>query len=235
MQFDTPLLKGQFIKRYKRFFVDVKLEKSGEIITAHCPNTGSMKGLLNEGCDAYVLHNDDPKRKLKYTLELLQHPTSGALVGVNTQRPNHIVKTAIESGTIAELSGYSELKMEQKYGVNSRIDILLTGSDKPDCYVEVKNTTLTENGVAQFPDAVTTRGQKHIDELTGMVKQGHRAVMFYLVNRSDCQYFEPADSIDPVYGQKLREFLQNGGEALAYACQNTVESIQVIDKLNIYT
>ena len=233
MQFDTPLLKGQFIKRYKRFFVDVKLEKSGEIITAHCPNTGSMKGLLNEGCDAYVLKNDDPKRKLKYTLELIEYPTSGALVGVNTQRPNHIVAEGIESGTIAGLSNYSELKAEQKYGVNSRIDILLSGSDLPDCYVEVKNTTLAEGDVAQFPDSVTTRGQKHLDELGDMVRQGHRAVMVYLVNRSDCKTFSPADDIDPVYGEKLREFLQNGGEALAYACQNTPESIQVTDKLKI--
>lgn len=238
MQFNKPLLKGQFIKRYKRFFVDVTLTpdaadaNAGTTVVAHCPNTGSMKTLLNEGVDAYLSKAEDPKRKLQYTLEIMA-AKNGTNVGVHTGRPNTIVAEAIQNGEVPELSGYGTLKPEQKYGENSRIDILLSDATKPTCYVEVKNTTLAEGKVALFPDSVTTRGQKHLDELVEMVKQGHRAVMFYLINRNDCTTFAPADGIDPVYGEKLRAAVGNGLEILAYACQVTPQGITLSRKLDV--
>lgn len=237
MDFNTPLLKGQFVKRYKRFFVDVQLE-NGEVITAHSPNTGSMKGLLIEGVDAYVTPHNDPKRKLQYTLEILG-TEQGGLVGVNTMRPNHIVAEAIENGVIEELSGYETLKKEVKYGKEgkSRIDILLSNGENDLCYVEVKNTTLREeiDGVPTglFPDSVTTRGLKHLYELKDMVEEGHRAVMVFLLHRDDCAQFMAAKEIDPDYAAALREVIDAGVEALCYATEVTPEGIQVYKKITI--
>lgn len=231
MQFNTPLIKGKFVRRYKRFFVDAELE-NGETVVAHCANTGSMKGLKDEGNDAYLTPVDDPKRKLKYTLEMLGTPTS--LVGVNTSRPNALVEEAILAGNIESLNGYENLKREVKYGQNSRIDIFLSGHGTlPNAYVEVKNVTLAEGNAALFPDAVTTRGAKHLDELVEMVDQGHRAVMFYLIQRTDCTHFSPAAEIDPTYTQKLKKAEAKGVEILAYSCKMSDTEIVVDQKVEI--
>lgn len=237
MKFSTPLLQGQFIRRYKRFFVDVLLP-NGETIVCHSPNTGSMKGLLIEGVDAWVTPHNDPKRKLQYTLEILG-TEAGGTVGVNTMRPNKIVATGIENGHISELAGYEHLKHEVKYGAEekSRIDILLSDDAKEDCYVEVKNVTLREDvgdtATAQFPDSVSTRGQKHLRELADMAKEGKRAVMVFLVQRDDCSEFRPAAHIDPDYARLLTEVTAVGVEALCYACAVTADSITITHKLPI--
>ena len=233
MQFEKPLILGTLIKRYKRFFVDVKLD-DGSVVVAHCPNTGSMLGLLEEGYGAAVTSNNNPKRKLKYTLEMIALGNSGSnWVGVNTGRPNKIVAEAIEQGFVAELLGYENIRHEVKYGKNSRIDLLLEASNKPDCYVEVKNVTLREGNNAMFTDAVTARGLKHLEELLEMVKQGKRAVMLYLVQREDCKKFMPADHIDPIYCQKLRKVMAEGVEAVCYDCTLSLEEISIRRKLSI--
>lgn len=207
--FDAPVLKGKLIRRYKRFFVDVRLADGTEIV-AHNPNTGSMMGLLDEGNPVLVTHNPSPKRKLGYTLQAIGDD-NGGWVGVNTQLPNRVVQNAIESGDITELSGYGSLRREVKYGREgrSRIDIHLSNHPQSkDAFVEVKNVTLKENGGAQFPDAVTTRGQKHLEELMDIRHQGNRAVMFYVVARVDCDDFSPARQVDPEYAilfEKARE------------------------------
>jgi len=172
-----PLAKGKLIRRYKRFLVDVKLE-NGKTVTAHCPNSGSMKGLISEGNPVFLSHADGHGRKTAYTLEMIQLPSS--LVGVNTQRPNHLVTRAISHGRIPGLTGYGRLQTEIRYGKNSRIDILLTDEGKPPCFIEVKNCTLVEEGIACFPDAVTSRGLKHLKELQKEVQQGHRSVIHVL-------------------------------------------------------
>ncbi|MGL1934690.1 MAG: DNA/RNA nuclease SfsA [Fibrobacterales bacterium] len=211
------LIKGTLLKRYKRFFVDVALE-TGETVVAHCPNTGSMKTLLDGSIIAYLLPNNDPKRKLKYTLYLLEL-SHGAIVCVNTQLPNHLVKEAIEDGIIPELSGYRAIKTEVKYGEeNSRIDILLEYADTK-AYVEVKNVTYLHNedsGVAKFPDSVTSRGLKHLHELEREVKKGNRGVMFYLVNRTDAIAYGIAKEIDPAYADAAKVVQSVGVEVLPY-------------------
>jgi sugar fermentation stimulation protein A len=229
--FTPSLIEGKLIKRYKRFFVDA--ERNGEVLTAHCANTGSMSGLLDKGNPVWLTPVNDPKRKLKYSLQMID--VGSSLVGVNTSLPNHLVADAITDGTIKELQGYSNLKKEVKYGVEgkSRIDILLSDDDKPDCYVEVKNVTLKEGNAAAFPDAVTTRGAKHLDELLAEVKKGNRAVMVYLVQREDCDYFHPSDEKDPVYSAKLREVVKQGVEAYAYACKINPLGITVDKALEV--
>ena len=231
-QFPSKLVKGKLIKRYKRFFLDVKLEDE-EIGTAHCANTGSMKGLLEEGFDTYIFEHGDPKKKLKYSLEMIDTGTS--LVGVNTSLPNKIVAEAIEENIIPELSGYSTLKREVKYGREgkSRIDIFLQNDGKEDVYVEVKNTTLREGDAALFPDAVTTRGTKHLEELIDVVEQGKRAVMFYLVQRMDCKHFEVAENIDPVYAETLKKAINSGVEVLAYQCHLSPEEIRIDKRMEV--
>jgi sugar fermentation stimulation protein A len=181
MKFINPLLKGSLIQRYKRFLADIILE-NGEKITAHCANTGSMLGVNVPGSEVWVSPTLNPNRKLKYTWEMIR--VGNSLVGVNTTHPNQIVQDAIQRKKITELLGYHSLRREVKYGNNSRIDILLEASKRPDCFVEVKSVTLRRGVWAGFPDAVTTRGTKHLSELTNQVKAGNRAVMFYLVQRA---------------------------------------------------
>ena len=221
-----PLTKGTLIKRYKRFLADVELP-SGEVVTAHCANSGSMLGLKDEGNTVYLSANTNPKAKLDWRWELVD--VDGALVGINTSRPNHIVEEAILDGTITELQGYEGLRREVKYGKNSRIDLLLEGPST--CYVEVKNVTLVDGNTALFPDAVTARGAKHLVELGDMVKEGHRAVMVYLVQRGDCTSFQPARHIDPTYAEKLEAALSQGVEALVYDCEVTTDHVRVREKI----
>lgn len=232
MKFHAPLLKGKLVKRYKRFFADVELE-TGETVTAHCANSGSMLSVKPEGATVWISPAQNPDRKLKYTWEIVQ--IKGHKVGINTSLPNGLVSEAIETGVVPELDGYDSLRREVKYGKNSRIDILLEGEGKPACYVEVKNVTmrrdLSKGGPAEFPDAVTSRGTKHLAELSDMVKQGHRAVMFYLVQRGDAPLFTVAGDIDPEYAEGLKKARKSGVEVLCYKCQVTPKQIRVTEPL----
>jgi sugar fermentation stimulation protein A len=207
------LIPGKLLKRYKRFLADVGLE-NGTTITAHCPNSGSMQACSEPGRPVFVSFHDNPKRKLKYTWELIQMP--GSLVGVNTQVPNRLVYHSILNGMVKELRGYDTVKREVKVGQHSRLDLMLSGPGRRSCFVEVKNCTLVDDGVALFPDAVTTRGRKHLLELQTLVAEGCRCAMFYLIQRMDARVFKPADHIDPAYGQALRETVRKGVEVLAY-------------------
>ena len=231
MQFPSPLLRGTLIKRYKRFLADVTLA-DGEEITAHVANSGSMLGLNRAGMEVWVSQSDNPKRKLKYSWELVRD--GDGLVGVNTMHPNKLVGEAIYAGSISELTGYSGLRREVRYGKNSRIDILLTDGARPDCYVEIKSVTLKRSGKAdkrtenaEFPDAVTARGTKHLGELSDMVAAKSRAVMVYLVQREDCDVFSIASDIDPAYADALAKAIKQGVEVLCYACRLTPTEIEI--------
>ena len=207
-----PLISGILIKRYKRFLADVQLVETGKTVTAHCPNSGSMKGCAEPGSQVFLSESNNPKRKLKYTWELIQG--SGTMIGINTQVPNKLVKQAIENNLIEELSGYDKIKPEIKTSDHTRLDLLLEKINGEKCYVEIKNCTLVENNIAMFPDAVTTRGQKHLDELIHLVSLGHRGVIFYLIQRMDATSFRPADMIDKTYAEKLKRAARNGVEII---------------------
>lgn len=231
MEFQPALIRGTLIKRYKRFLADVLLE-SGETVVAHCPNPGSMRTCAEPGWTAWVSPSTNPKRKLKWTLELIESET--ARIMVNTSRPNAIVEAAIRAGEIEELSGYETIRPEVKYGENSRIDLLLSGPGRPDCYVEIKNVTLLHNaGLAAFPDSVSKRAAKHMHELAAMAAQGHRSMVFFLVSRSDVEAMQPADGIDPTYGQALRMALENGVEAVARKLNISEHTLTVSNRLPI--
>ena len=219
----SKLIKGTLIKRYKRFKADVKLS-NGHIVTAHCPNTGSMKSCSESGRTVYLSKHNRPERKLKYTWELIEMPTS--LVGVNTGIPNRLVKKSIENDLIKELSDFTKIRSEVKYGENSRIDILLENENEK-IFIEVKNCTLLEKGICYFPDAVTSRGLKHLQELQRVVHQGNRAVMFYLIQRMDANRFEPASHIDPAYSEELKKAYRNGVEILAYDVNINTKGIAI--------
>jgi len=229
MQHPSPLIGGTLIKRYKRFLADVTLD-NGQTVTATCPNTGSMMGLVEPGIRVWLSESNSPTRKYRHTWEMVELAKGNARVGINTGRPNRIVRDAIERGSVAELNGYGSIANEVKYGVNSRIDLLLKADDRPDCYVEVKNVTLSRSpGLAEFPDAVTARGAKHLDELANMVRAGARAVMFYLVQRDDCERFALAGNIDNTYLQAFARAREAGVEAVAYSCKLDLEQI-ALDK-----
>jgi sugar fermentation stimulation protein A len=206
-------ISGTLIRRYKRFLADVQLV-NGDTVTAHCPNTGSMRGCSQPGQTVYISIHNNPKRKLKYTWELIEMPTS--LVGVNTLVPNRLVFESIKSGQIPELAGYDTIETEVGIGNHSRIDLMLSGSPKGQCYVEIKNSTLVADGTARFPDAVTARGLKHIREMLKLKAAGHRIVMLYFIQRMDAVVFKPADHIDAAYGRELRKAVKKGLEILAY-------------------
>ncbi|MFS2011178.1 DNA/RNA nuclease SfsA [Azospirillum sp. CT11-132] len=237
MRFPTPLLQGRLIRRYKRFLADVLLD--GVEVTAHVPNSGSMIGLDLPGSAVWLSRSDNPNRKLAYTLELVEAaaPWGEGLVGVNTGHPNALVAAAIAAGTIPELAGYDRLRREVKYGRNSRIDVLLEDDPakpgaRPLTYVEVKNVHLRRpdgpyGDAAEFPDCVTARGAKHLEEMAAMVAQGCRAVMLYLVQRGDCSHFRTAADLDPAYHDGLRRALDSGVEALCWSCAITPESIEL--------
>lgn len=209
------LYPGTLLKRYKRFLADIELD-SGDIITAHCPNTGPMTGVCHVGGRVQVSYNPSPKRKLAYTWELSEvHDTAPTWVGVNTALPNRVVKSMLAARLIPALGDYSDIRSEVKYGRDrkSRIDFLLTGADQRPIYVEVKNTTWAKGSCALFPDTVTTRGQKHLQELTDLLPEA-RAVMLYFINRGDCPSFAPGDEADAEYGRRLRTAIAAGVEVL---------------------
>lgn len=222
MKLNGPLAEGVLIGRYKRFFADVKL-KDGRVVTAHCANSGSMMGVKEPGSKVWLSPNTNPKAKLDWRWELIE--VGGALVGINTMHPNRIVAEALEQDLIPELSGYAAARREVKYGAGSRIDLLL--EDPGRCYVEVKNVTLRRRHLAQFPDAVTVRGTKHLNELIQMVKEGHRAVMLYLAQRADCQAFSVAADIDPDYARTLEKAISAGVEVLGYQCALSPREIRL--------
>lgn len=224
------LVQGTLIRRYKRFMADVKLN-NGHVVTAHCPNSGSMKACSEPGRPVYLSRHPSPKRRLKYTWEIIDMGTSW--VGVNTMVPNRLVAAAIQAGQVHGLSGYPCLRREVAYGGDSRIDMLLEKGSKR-CFVEVKNCTLVMQNQAYFPDAVTSRGLKHLISLQREINMGHRAVMFYLVQRMDVKGFSPADHIDAVYGAELRKAIKHGVEILAYDVMINREGIRLNQPLEIY-
>jgi sugar fermentation stimulation protein A len=207
------LVGGRLVRRYKRFLADVVLE-DGSVVIAHCPNSGRMTGCSLPGQPVYLSRQDNPKRKLKYRWELIAMPAS--LVGVNTFVPNRLVADALRAGAIPELNAYGTVATEVTVNARSRLDVKLTGAGLPDCYVEIKNCTLVEGDVAMFPDAPTSRGQKHLRELAHLKGRGMRAVIFFLIQRMDARTFTPADSIDPEYGRQLRRAVEHGVEIMVY-------------------
>lgn len=224
MRFPAPLATGRLIKRYKRFLADVTLENN-EVVTAHSVNTGAMTGVLDEGNRVWLSRADNPKRKLQYTWEIVE--ADGAMIGINTGQSNKLAEEAIRNGTIAELQGYDRIRREVKYGTNSRIDLLLEKDGAPPCYVEVKNVHMKEGDTALFPDAVTTRGAKHMDELALLTQEGKRAVVLFVVQRDDCTAFAPAEAVDAHYAARLRAAAAKGVEALCYCCYVSADEIRI--------
>tara|TARA_R110002072_G_scaffold534_8_gene4262 strand:- start:14692 stop:15390 length:699 start_codon:yes stop_codon:yes gene_type:complete len=230
MKFESTLIKGKILKRYKRFLADIELE-NGEVIVAHTANTGSMTTCWEPGWNVLCSYHDNPKRKLKYSLEMTHN--GNTWIGVNTSLPNKLAIEAIKNGVIKELDGYETIKPEAKIG-KSRIDILLKDGPTEKCYVEVKNVTLLgENKAALFPDSVSTRGQKHLLELTTLVNEGIRACMLYVIQREDVDHFSPADAIDPEYGKLLREAKEAGVEILAYQCEMSPSKISLLKPIKV--
>ena len=218
------LIHGTLIKRYKRFLAVVKLD-SGESVTAHCPNTGSMTGCSEPGSSVYLTYHDDPKRKLNYTWQLIQTPDS--LVGVNTLVPNRLVELSIRAGVIPEFHPAKDIRREVSVGNKSRIDLQFFNADDQACFIEIKNCTLVEDGIARFPDAITARGVKHLFELERLCLEGHQCVMFYFVQRMDARGFQPADHIDPGYGVALRQVLKSGVQVIVYDVDLDLKGIRL--------
>lgn len=241
MEFPDPLIPARLVRRYKRFLADVEIERNDgriDTVTAHCPNPGAMTGLAEPGAEVFLSPARNPARKLRFTWELTR--VGDHLVGINTGHPNALATEAIAAGRIAELAGYDGMRREVKYGINSRIDILLESEDKPSCYVEIKNVHLKrdsdpDRGLAEFPDSVTARGAKHLRELANVAGTGGRAVMLYVVQRADCDRFSLAADIDPTYAEAFSDARHRGVEAICYACDVAREGIGISRPLPIET
>lgn len=223
MKFTSQLIPGKLIRRYKRFLADVKLA-SGETITAHCTNSGSMKSCIEEGADVYLSPANDPKRKTQYTWEMIR--IGGKWVGINTSIPNLLAYEAVRNQQIIGLKGYTEVRREVKYG-NSRIDIYAT-NEREQCFIEVKNVTLKEGRFTRFPDAVTTRGKKHLETLMEIKAAGMRAVMLYVIQRMDVELFAPAWDIDPEYAETLVRAFAAGVEVFPVMAEVSPEKIDIV-------
>ena len=228
MQFSQPLRQGTLVKRYKRFFADVALA-DGSVVTAHCPNPGSMLSVSAPGSRVWLSETANPARALKYTWELVA--VGDTLVGINTGLPNRLAVEAVQAGAISALAGYGRLQREVRYGTGSRIDLLLADGQRPTCFVEIKNVTLRRGTNAsqpvEFPDSVTERGLKHLHELIAVVKAGQRAVMLFVVQRSDAPSFRVAADIDPRYAQALQQAVVAGVEVLCYSCDVSLTGVRV--------
>ncbi|MEO9685795.1 MAG: DNA/RNA nuclease SfsA [Tateyamaria sp.] len=232
MRFQTELVPATLIRRYKRFLADCRLEDGREVV-AHCANPGSMMGLADPGMRIWLEPNDDPKKKLKFGWRLIEHD-NGHFTGVDTSVPNRALRAAFEAGEVPGFQEYATVRPEQKYGTNSRIDFLLQGDGLPDAYVEVKSVTLSRTaGLAEFPDSVTARGAKHLGELAAMAQAGHRAVMLYLVQRTDCDRFALAADIDPAYAAAYRSASQSGVETMCLGTYITPEGVDVANPILI--
>src|SRR5215475_12030563 len=235
MRFPVPLFPATLVRRYKRFLADVVLP-SGETVTVHCANPGSMIGLNAPGARVWLSKSANPNRKLAHSWELIEVDLGGGteLVGINTSHPNALAAEAIVAGLIPELAGYSSIRREVKYGRSSRVDILLEAPGRAPCYVEIKNVHLMRRpGVAEFPDAVTKRGAKHLHELAAMVKAGRRAVMLYLVQIGSARSFRLARDIDPAYGRAFDLARSAGVETIARRCRVTQDGIEVAEAVPI--
>lgn len=229
MNFPSPLVHGRLVSRYKRFFADVLLD-DGTAITAHCPNPGAMLGLNTPGLGAWVSRSDDPRRKLPWTLELVE--VDGGLVGINTMLPNRLVAEALAADAIPELIGYDVHRREVKYGEASRVDFLLTHPDRPACWLEVKNCHLRREGtLAEFPDCVAARSARHLKDLAREVERGDRAVQLFVVQRTDCDGFAACAELDPVYARGLDEAAAAGVEVLVYRCAIDPGAITIADRI----
>lgn len=226
MRFETPLVPARLIRRYKRFLADCTLA-DGREVTAHCANPGSMLGLAEPGMKIWLEPNDDPKRKLKFGWRLVDHE-NGHFTGVDTSVPNRALRAALQDRNITELAAYDTVRAEVKYGQSSRIDFLLSGSGLPDAYVEVKSVTLCRRPtLAEFPDSVTKRGTKHLNELADMARSGHRAIMLYLVQRTDCTAFDLARDIDPGYATAFEIARAQGVQTLCYGTRISPRGIEL--------
>ena len=228
MNFEKILISGEFIKRYKRFLVDVKI--NNKIVTAHCPNTGSMLGLLKEGNKVWLSKSDNPERKLKYTLQIIEDKKSK--VGINTHLANKIVLNALNDKLIPNFIELKTIKQEVKFGDNTRFDFLVLNDDRK-TFIEVKNVTLSrKKGVAEFPDAVTSRGHKHIRELLNAKKQGYEVYLLYLIQRNDCNQFKIAKDIDKKYHELLTKAVKKNLNILCYDCKFSSKGIKLNSKIN---
>jgi len=232
MQFQTPLLRATLLRRYKRFLADIRLPDGSEAV-AHCPNPGSMMGLAEPGMSIWVEPNDDPKKKLKFGWRLVELP-DGHMSGIDTAVPNRVVGEALRARAIPALAAYENIRAEVKYGKNSRVDYLAQAEGLPDTYVEVKNVHLRRTGtLAEFPDSVTKRGAKHLQELSDMVAEGHRAVMLYLVQRTDCDHLAFAADLDPGYAAAVTAAAGAGVEMLCHGTQVTSAAVTIGPELEI--
>lgn len=232
MKFGQTLITGTLLRRYKRFLADVELD-DGRTVTAHTPNTGSMLGCCEPGSRVWLSDSGNPDRKYPLSWELVE-AAPGVLVGINTGLPNRLVGEGIRNGTITELQDYADISREVRYGrESSRIDLLLQGVDKPDCYVEVKNVTLAQDGIGFFPDAVSERGSKHLRELGEVVAAGMRGVICFCAQRKDVYEIRPADAIDTKYGTTLRQVIEAGVEAIAWRAHVTADEIRIDKKLPV--
>jgi len=228
MKFNKKLLQGTLIKRYKRFFVDIKYKN--KTITAHCPNSGSMMGLLNKGNNVWFSESDNPKRKLKYTLQIVV--VNNIPVGINTHLSNKIVLESLKSKKIKNLIRFTNIKSEAKFSDNTRFDFLIS-NNKEKCFLEVKNVTLLrQDNIAEFPDAITSRGTKHLKELIKAKRKGYESYMLYLIQRDDCKFFKIANDIDEEYKNTFDEALNNGVKMLCYDCELNNEEIIINNQIN---
>ena len=229
MKFTKPLIKGKFLKRYKRFFVDVKVNK--HVITSHCPNTGSMIGLLDKNNDAWVLKNDDPKRKLKYTLQILR--TSKNIIGVNTHLANKLVQEGLQDNLFLEFKNVDKIESEKYYNKETRFDFLIQ-KNKKKIFIEVKNVTLIRDAkISEFPDAITTRGSKHIKTLVDAHKKGYECYVLFLVQIDNCKYFKIANDIDKEYYENYKIAKKLGVKFIAYNCKVEPKEIKIDRRIKI--
>lgn len=230
MRFVSPLVRGRLIKRYKRFLADVILD-DGRAVTAHCANPGAMLGLRDPGLVVWLEPSSDPKRSLAWSWRLVELP-DGHMVGIDTSLPNRLVAEALSDGRIPGLTGYERIRPEVRYGAKSRVDFLLSGPGRPDAYVEVKNVHLRRTGtLAEFPDSVTARGARHLAELATMAEAGHRAVMLYVVQRTDCDRFGIAADLDPAYATAFAEATRAGVEVMGASTRIGREGIALAGPL----
>ena len=228
MKFKDKLLQGTFVKRYKRFFVDINFRN--KIITAHCPNTGSMMGLLNEGNKTWFSESNNPKRKLKYSLEIIE--VGKSLVGINTLLTNKLIFEALNLKKIKSLIKFDNIKTEVKFSNSTRFDFLISNS-KEKCFLEVKNVTLVrKKKIAEFPDAITSRGTKHLNELCNAIKKGYQSYILYLIQREDCDSFKIAKDIDKKYKIAFDKALKSGVKILCYDCKLSNEEIKLSNRIN---
>lgn len=229
MKLPQPLIHGRLVSRYKRFFADLVLD-DGREITAHCPNPGAMLGVKAPGQGAWVSWSDDPKRKLAYTLQMVEQ--GDALVGINTLLPNRLVAEALAEDVIPELSGYATIRPEVKYAEASRVDFLLTHPDRPPCWLEIKNCHFSRTpGLAEFPDCKAERSTRHLGDLAAQVAHGDRAVVLFVVQREDCDAFQACADLDPAFARGLDAAAKAGVEVLVYACAMDMETVRVARRI----